>query len=347
MEDKLYQVFISSTYSDLEAERSAVEQTLLACGCVPIGMERFPSTNKEQFEYIKSIMNYIDYYILIIGGRYGTINDETGLSYTEMEYDYAVDMGIPILVFLKDKSTITQDKMDKHQVELEAFTKKVSSKRLRNEFKNQDELKVKVMQAINFAKSNDPRPGWVRANFGNPAKLLLEINNLRNENEELKENIKKNDDVNFDILLKNIDLRMSCRYSNIGDYFEEVEFIESFLVIFAELSRLYLLEGKFNVKMLNIVCQKIFKESQGDYYAGLEQRAKEAYEMSQINSHIVGNYFQLTMDLHLDSFSSIMELLVLEELMGREKDTLHLTPKGRKTYKKIKELYEKSKFKYE
>jgi len=43
LEDKLYQVFISSTYEDLKDERAAVEQVLIACNCLPIGMERFLS----------------------------------------------------------------------------------------------------------------------------------------------------------------------------------------------------------------------------------------------------------------------------------------------------------------
>ncbi len=32
--------------------------------------------------------------MLIVGSKYGTIDPESGLSYTEWEYDYALDNGI-------------------------------------------------------------------------------------------------------------------------------------------------------------------------------------------------------------------------------------------------------------
>ena len=51
---------------------------------------------------IKQVIDLCDYYVLIIGARYGSLNETTGLSYTEMEYDYAVSKNIPVLVFLDD-----------------------------------------------------------------------------------------------------------------------------------------------------------------------------------------------------------------------------------------------------
>ena len=41
---KKYQVFISSTYSDLIEERAAATQCLLDNGCIPVGMEQFPAS---------------------------------------------------------------------------------------------------------------------------------------------------------------------------------------------------------------------------------------------------------------------------------------------------------------
>ena len=53
---KNYQVFVSSTYKDLEHERVAVSQTLLDCGCIPVGMEQFPASGMSQKEYIKKYL---------------------------------------------------------------------------------------------------------------------------------------------------------------------------------------------------------------------------------------------------------------------------------------------------
>lgn len=79
--DKRYQVFVSSTYSDLQNERQKVMHTLMNMNCIPVGMEFFPSTDEEQFSYIKRVIDDSDYYVLIVGGRYGSLSEE-GISYT-------------------------------------------------------------------------------------------------------------------------------------------------------------------------------------------------------------------------------------------------------------------------
>ncbi len=82
--DVRYQVFVSSTYADLQEERRKVIQALMEMDCIPSGMELFPAADEEQGEFIKKIINDCDYYLLIIGGRYGSVTAE-GISYTEKE----------------------------------------------------------------------------------------------------------------------------------------------------------------------------------------------------------------------------------------------------------------------
>ena len=94
--DKRYQVFVSSTFADLQDERSNVIQTLMEMDCIPAGMELFPALDEEQFEFIKKVIDDSDYYLLIIGGRYGSLSDK-GINYTEMEYDYAIGKGIKVV----------------------------------------------------------------------------------------------------------------------------------------------------------------------------------------------------------------------------------------------------------
>ena len=100
--NKKYTVFLSSTYDDLREERNEVIHALSELDCIPCGMEYFPSDDNEQFEFIKSIIDECDYYILIIAGRYGTIG-KNGKSYTEMEYRYAMKRKIPIATFIYDE----------------------------------------------------------------------------------------------------------------------------------------------------------------------------------------------------------------------------------------------------
>jgi len=64
MADKKYQVFVSSTYSDLIEERRKSLDILLMADCIPAGMEAFVATDNEQFEVIKRVIDLCDYYVL-------------------------------------------------------------------------------------------------------------------------------------------------------------------------------------------------------------------------------------------------------------------------------------------
>lgn len=104
--EKKYQVFVSSTYTDLLEERQEIMHALLELDCIPAGMELFPASNEDQWSLIKGVIDDCDYYIVVIGGRYGSIGPD-GLSYTEMEYRYAIESGKPVIAFLhKDPDSI-------------------------------------------------------------------------------------------------------------------------------------------------------------------------------------------------------------------------------------------------
>src|SRR6266478_5263390 len=96
--DKVYQVFVSSTYSDLKEERKRVAETLAKAGFISAGMELFPAADQEALQFIERIIDRCDYYVVIIGGRYGSLADHN-VSFTEKEYEYAVSKGIPVLHF--------------------------------------------------------------------------------------------------------------------------------------------------------------------------------------------------------------------------------------------------------
>ena len=65
--EKRYQVFISSTFRDLELERQEVMHALLELDCIPSGMELFPAANETQWNLIKKVIDDCDYYVLVIG----------------------------------------------------------------------------------------------------------------------------------------------------------------------------------------------------------------------------------------------------------------------------------------
>lgn len=193
MQDKKYQVFISSTYSDLIEERRKILDILLMADCIPAGMEAFVATDVEQFEVIKKVIDLCDYYVLIIGKRYGSVNAKTGLSYTEMEYEYAKHKQIPVLVFAIDESVeLSGDKVEKETDKIEAiklFRQKAMTNRLASVWKTPDELTGALAIAIMQAKSEIERPGWKRATDYDEATLLRKIMDLQKEKEQLNKEL--------------------------------------------------------------------------------------------------------------------------------------------------------------
>lgn len=183
--DKRYQVFVSSTYTDLIKERQKVLQTLMEMDCIPSGMELFPATDQQQWEFIQTIIDDCDYYLLIIGGRYGSTTDE-GFSYTEKEYDYAVEKDIKIIAFLHEQpEELSRSKADidpKLIDKLEAFKTKVKKNRLVKFWTDTNEIPGLVALSLITTIKRFPAVGWVRANTISSNESLSEINELRKEN---------------------------------------------------------------------------------------------------------------------------------------------------------------------
>lgn len=189
-ENKRYQIFISSTFSDLKEERAEVTQAIMEINHMPYGMEAFPAANETQWEWIKRAIEESDYYIVIIGGKYGSVNPKTGLSYTEMEYQYAEQVGVPTIAFLvdnnvdlaKSKIEIDPEKSEK----LKAFKDYIESKRMRKSYTSKEDLKAKVITSLLHLFNQYPRNGWIRSNSLKNYTPNNEVIKLMKENESLK-----------------------------------------------------------------------------------------------------------------------------------------------------------------
>lgn len=180
--DKRYQVFVSSTFIDLQEERRQVIQTVMELDCFPAGMELFPAADEEQWDFIRKVIDDCDYYILILGGRYGSLTDE-GISYTEKEYDYAVEQGLPVLGFLHenpDEIPVARSEIDPEtRQKLAQFRSKVAGGRLVRFWKSADSLPGLVALSLNKTIKTYPRNGWLKATAFPSAETLAELNDLR------------------------------------------------------------------------------------------------------------------------------------------------------------------------
>ena len=193
--EKRYQVFVSSTYQDLQEERQMSIAALLNKGCFPVGMEYFPAANEEQMAVIKRLIDGCDYYILIIGGKYGSVDEKTGKSYTQLEYEYAISKGIPVAAFFhKDMKTLPMEKCEtseEKRAKLNAFIKQVQ-KKLCKGWASPHELAFGIVSSLDYLFETYPRQGWVRSGNVDENAMLKEINLLRKQKEELQAQIANN-----------------------------------------------------------------------------------------------------------------------------------------------------------
>lgn len=199
-QDTKYQVFISSTYTDLIEARSAAINTVLESYNFPVGMELFGADNDEQWTIIKDLIDSSDFYILILGHRYGSISKQDGISFTEKEFDYAISKGLKILCFVRNDNVPTRpherDANNENIDKLQRFREKVLTDRLCEFWDTVDDLKHKISNSLYKNMRKHRGGGWIRGNqisgqlAEELAKLSEENRKLREENERIKESIK-------------------------------------------------------------------------------------------------------------------------------------------------------------
>jgi len=179
--DVKHQVFVSSSYKDLVEERKAVIHALLELDCIPAGMELFPAADEDAWSLIKEVIDGCDYYILILAGKYGSMNAD-GVGYTEMEFDYAASVGKPILAFLHENAdnlpAASVEKTEALQGKLAAFREKAKTKHCKF-WTSPEDLGGKVSRSLVQLRKRHPSPGWIPGKFAASDTMLRELQELR------------------------------------------------------------------------------------------------------------------------------------------------------------------------
>jgi len=203
---KKLQVFVSSTYTDLIQERQAAVEAILTAGHIPAGMELFTSGDETQLEVINQWIDESDIYLLILGGRYGSIEPKTGKSYTHLEYEYALNQNKPSFACVITEAAIDKRVKEKGLVvaetenanKLKDFRCFIFTK-VHKPWDDFKDIKITVSESLaNFARRDDLQ-GWIRPNTEEniPAHIVEEIARLSKENAELRSQIEKNSEVSF------------------------------------------------------------------------------------------------------------------------------------------------------
>lgn len=194
---KKLQVFVSSTFSDLIRERQAAVEAILAAGHIPAGMELFAAGDESQMQVIKQWIDESDIYLLILGGRYGSVEPVSGKSYTQLEYEYALDVGKPLFAcVIKDDAVEARVKAEGRSVieldnpqKLKAFRAEVLS-RMSKFWEDSKDIKITVTETLSHLARRAELRGWVRpAEQSNLPALADEIARLSKENADLRDRI--------------------------------------------------------------------------------------------------------------------------------------------------------------
>src|SRR5262249_33368885 len=119
----------------------------------PIAMEHLPASDEDAIRVSMEMVDKADIYIGVYGWRYGHVPQEHAISITELEFNRAVERGIPILVFLMhEKHPLESRNMVEAdadaQKKLEAFKKRAETGRGRLEFQSAVELRSHIIQSL-------------------------------------------------------------------------------------------------------------------------------------------------------------------------------------------------------
>ena len=223
-----HQVFVSSTFTDLLSERAEVIQAIWELDGIPTGMEAFVASNESQWDVIQRVIDECDYYVLIIGGRYGSVTED-GVSYTEKEYRYAKKLGIPVLAFVHaNPEQIAAGKTEKNEasrVKLNIFRDEVMRDHPVRSWSSASELGGLVSRSLVREIKVNPRPGWIRNDGSSPIALLEQINRLTEENGRLREVSEKSssDDAEEIFESGNDEIELSGRRPVFSEAFKKTE----------------------------------------------------------------------------------------------------------------------------
>jgi hypothetical protein len=184
-----HQVFVSSTKEDLSDDREAVTWELLKGGFIPVGMENFSAMSDRGWKVIARTIDDSDYYVVIVAGRYGSIDTETGKSWTQREYEYAREKGLDVFAFIRDQASVAGNQVDRDEKAglLDAFKATLRGAHLCEPWTTKDDLRARVATALAKAVSSGAAEGKQRAGwYRGPAPSLDEFSALSGEVRDLR-----------------------------------------------------------------------------------------------------------------------------------------------------------------
>ena len=185
MLDKRYQVFISTSGSEMQPERIVLAQTLVGMGFFSWGLEQRTPLSPA---FARRQIDDCDYVVILLGSAYGE-QSVSGVGYMHLEYIYAVTKQKPIIVFMHEEPSARDGALHDDKPELrEKFQE--FRKLLQNEvdqvftYRSMRDLEMAVRFNLPQMLERSPVLGWVRPQ--NIQVLQDEIDHLKSKLEQLE-----------------------------------------------------------------------------------------------------------------------------------------------------------------
>jgi hypothetical protein len=159
-ETALVKVFVSSTSRDLADARKKVCDRLLQLDIQPVTMDYYTSDDKPPKQLDDAKVKSSDAFIIIVGHLYGTCPPKNDKSFTELEYEAALDFGMDIYPFLaSNKFLIPPDlqENDAARKKLQTFRKRLEQDHTPRYFDNEGDLCTEVVAALSKPAPQDGR----------------------------------------------------------------------------------------------------------------------------------------------------------------------------------------------
>jgi hypothetical protein len=188
---KKYLVYLSSSMEDLKNERRDLAKLVTEIGAIPIIMDAFDITRKDEQKFIRKAIEECDYFLNLTAHKCGPL---LGASFSqETELDWAEKAGIPVIALVIDEKArwkAARKEQSPERVKALDVLKKRLRARSSETWLSQADLRQKAQNLLIRAMNLTPRRGWVPGAEAIDPSVANELSRLILENENLKNQIR-------------------------------------------------------------------------------------------------------------------------------------------------------------
>jgi Domain of unknown function (DUF4062) len=169
-------------------------EAILAAGHIPAAMEQFTPGDETAWDKIKRWIEQSDCFLLILGGRYGSLEPKSRKGYIQLEYEHALEKGKPFfaLVIREDAFRLKVNEQGIDVVDergnpekYKKFFKTVTSKHC-DFWNDRKDIQLSIMHKLPEWSEREDLVGWVRGNEAVGPQVANEMARLSRENSDLR-----------------------------------------------------------------------------------------------------------------------------------------------------------------